>query len=205
MTDNDDVLRERLRRADPASGVEPLGPDWLDTTMEHLMTQQHDTQTEARTDAGQPAPRRPRWLLPAAGVTGAAAIAAIALPLALGAGGATAVTALELPTDPGLAAGSCPVIEPALVAMNDTAVAASVTSIDGDTVTLEVTERFAGDVENRLTLTQVEASGGDFSGVPFTVGGDYLIAAIDGTVALCGVTGVDEASLRSIYVDAFGG
>lgn len=200
---NDDALRDRLRAADPASGAAPLDPTWFDSTMEYLMTT-HTNPTDTNTATTARRSGRPRWLAPAAGATGAAAIAAIAIPLALGAGGASAVTALDLPGDPGLAAGSCPVISAEVVAMNDTAVAATVLSIEGDTVILEVTERFAGDVDDRLSLTQVEATDGDFSGVPFTVGDAFLIGATDGTVALCGVTGVDDANLRSIYLEAFG-
>lgn len=77
--------------------------------------------------------------------------------------------------------------------------------IQADTVLLEVTERFVGDVADRVEVTQVDGVSSDFSGVPFTVGQNYLVGAIDGTITGCGVTGADDADLRAVYDAAFPG
>jgi hypothetical protein len=85
------------------------------------------------------------------------------------------------------------------------AFAARVLSVEGDTVTLEVTERFAGEVADRVTVPQVDELSSDFSLVPFAVGDNYLVTATDGAVTGCGLSGADTAELRAIYAEAFGG
>lgn len=196
MTDDDRRLQEQLRAADPARALAPVTPEWLDHRMEQIMS---DTTTAPTTDRTS----RRRWV-PIAGIAAAAAAAAIAIPLALGGGPAPTVEALEPPTGGDLASGSCLVLEPATVAAQDQAFAATVLQIDGDTVLLEVTETFAGEVADRVEVTQVDAMSSDFSGVPFEVGGDYLVGALDGTITSCGVTGEDTPELRDIYTQAFG-
>ncbi len=109
------------------------------------------------------------------------------------------------PTDGGLASGSCLVLEPATVAAQEQAFAATVLQIQGDTVVLDVTERFGGDVADRVEVAQVDAMTSDFSGVPFGAGQSYLVGAVDGTITGCGVTGADSAELRAIYDAAFPG
>ncbi|MEN9621399.1 MAG: hypothetical protein RL499_1592, partial [Actinomycetota bacterium] len=54
-------------------------------------------------------------------------------------------------------------------------------------------------------VPQVDAADGDFSGVPFEVGESYLVAATDGTIAGCGLSGTDSADLRAVYDAAFSG
>jgi len=67
-----------------------------------------------------------------------------------------------------------------------------------------VTERFAGEVADRVEVTQVDAIDSDFSSVPFELGGSYLVAAGHGTVRGCGLSGPDSPELRAIYDAAFG-
>jgi hypothetical protein len=105
----------------------------------------------------------------------------------------------------GLASGSCLVLEPATVAAQEQAFAATVLQIQGDIVVLEVTERFAGDVADRVEVAQVDAMTSDFSGVPFEVGQSYLVGAVEGTITSCGVTGADSTELRAVYDAAFPG
>ena len=202
MHDDDRALRDQLRAADPARALPPASPTWLDHRMEQIMTDQSST-----TATGTPeAPRRAfrRWM-PVVGVAAGLAIAAaIVAPLVLG-GPEPTVEALRPPMGGGLTSGSCLVLEPATVAAQDQAFAATVLQIRGDTVLLEVTERFAGDVADRVEVTQVDAMTSDFSSVPFEVGQSYLVGAIDGTITGCGVTGADSAELRAVYDAAFTG
>ncbi|MGC5077771.1 hypothetical protein [Agrococcus sp. DT81.2] len=145
-----------------------------------------------------------RWM-PTVGVAAGLAIAAaVVAPLVLG-GPEPAVETLQPPMGGGLASGSCLVLEPATVAAQEQAFAATVVQIQADTVLLEVTERFVGDVADRVEVTQVDAVTSDFSGVPFAVGQRYLVGAVDGTITGCGVTGVDDAELRAVYDAAFPG
>ncbi len=211
MTDDDRALRQQLRATDPARALAPLPPTWLDHRMEQIMTDPTVApETEAATTlatAGDDAVARrriPRWM-PVAGAAAAVAIAAaIVAPLALG-GSQPTVEALDPATGGDLASGSCLALEPATVAAQDQAFAATVLSVEGGTVLLEVTETFAGEVADRVEVTQVDAMSSDFSGVPFEVGERYLVGALDGTITGCGVTGTDSAELRAVYDAAFRG
>jgi hypothetical protein len=202
MHDDNRALRDQLRAADPARALPPASPTWLDHRMEQIMSDQ----SPATTTVSPKAPRRgfPKWM-PAVGVAaGLALAAAIVVPLLLG-GPEPTVEALQPPAGGGLASGSCLVLEPATVAAQEQAFAATVLQIQGDTVVLEVTERFAGDVADRVEVTQVDAITSDFSGVPFEVGQGYLVGANGGTITSCGVTGPDTAELRAVYDAAFPG
>ena len=202
MYDDDRALHDQLRRADPARALPPASPTWLDHRMEQIMTDQSPSTTTVTPE--QPRPAFRRWM-PVVGVAaGLAVAAAIMVPLALG-GPEPTVEALQPPLGGDLASGSCLALEPATVAAQDQAFAATVLNIQGDTVVLEVTERFAGDVADRVEVTQVDAITSDFSGVSFEVGESYLVGALDGTITSCGVTGADSSELRAVYDAAFPG
>jgi hypothetical protein len=202
MHDDDRALRDQLRAADPARALPPASPTWLDHRMEQLMTDQFLATTTVTPEAPRGTFRRWR---PVVGVAAGVFIAAaIVVPLVLG-GSEPTVEALQPPVGGGLASGSCLVLEPATVAAQEQAFAATVLQIQGDTVLLEVTERFAGDVADRVEVAQVDAMTSDFSGVPFEVGQSYLVGAVEGTITGCGVTGADSAELRMVYDAAFPG
>lgn len=202
MHDDDRALRDQLRAADPARALPPASPTWLDHRMEQLMTDQFLATTTVTPEAPRGTFRRWR---PVVGVAAGVFIAAaIVVPLVLG-GSEPTVEALQPPVGGGLASGSCLVLEPATVAAQEQAFAATVLQIQGDTVLLEVTERFAGDVADRVEVAQVDAMTSDFSGVPFEVGQSYLVGAVEGTITGCGVTGADSAELRTVYDAAFPG
>ncbi|MFN4002408.1 hypothetical protein [Microcella sp.] len=198
MHDDDRSLREQLRGADPARDLAPLPPTWLDHRMEQIMT---DTTTPA-----VPARSARRTWIPIAGVAAALAIgAAIAVPLAIG--GTPTVEPLALPEGGGLASGSCLTVDAAGLLAQEQAFAARVLTVEGDIVTFEVTERFAGDVADRITVPQVDelTTSTDFSLEPFAAGDSYLVTATDGTISACGLSGPDTPELRALFVEAFGG
>jgi uncharacterized protein GlcG (DUF336 family) len=124
------------------------------------------------------------------------------VPLALA--GAPTTEVLALPNDGGTTIGSCLPVTPEGLSSQEKAFAANAIAIDGDTVTLHVTERFAGDVADRVEVTQLDAIDSDFSSVSFAVGGSYLVAAGDGMVRGCGLSGADSPDLRAVYDAAFG-
>ncbi|GEP28703.1 MULTISPECIES: hypothetical protein [Cryobacterium] len=202
MHDDDRALRDQLRAADPTRALPPASPTWLDHRMEQIMTDQSVTTPTVTPETPRRAFRR--WM-PVAGVAAGLAIAAaIVVPLVLG-GPEPTVEALQPPMGGGLASGSCLVLEPTTVAAQEQAFAATVLQIQGNTVLLEVTERFVGEVADRVEVAQVDAMTSDFSGVPFAVGQSYLVGAVDGTITGCGVTGADSAELRAVYDAAFPG
>lgn len=204
---DDDALRQQLRAADPARELAPLPATWLDHRMEQLMTDHSTTGSTTATapEATTPARSRiPRWMPVAGAAAAVATAAAIVAPLALG-GTQPTVEQLAAPEGGGLASGSCLALDPATIAAQDQAFAATVLEIDGDTVLLEVTETFVGEVADRVEVPQVDATSSDYSGVPFAVGGDLLVGALDGTITGCGVTGEDSPELRAFYDEAFAG
>ncbi len=199
MHDDDRRLRERLGNADPARDLAPLPPTWLDHRMEQIMTDQ--TPLTVTADVRR-SPAMRVWVPIALAGTSAAAAVAIAVPLMLG--GTPTVEPLALPEGGGLASGSCLPVSPEGLLSQDQVFAARVLTVEGDLVTFEVTERFAGEVADRVTVPQVDELTSDFSLVPFATGDTVLVAATDGTVTGCGLSGADTAELRAVYDAAFG-
>ncbi len=98
-----------------------------------------------------------------------------------------------------------PAVSPEGLLAQEQAFAARVIAVDGGVVTLEVTERFAGDVADRVEVPQVDALDSDLSSVPFELGQSYLVSAGDATIRGCGLSGPDSAQLRALDDAAFGG
>ncbi len=191
--DDDSALRRVLREADPASGLPPLTARDAGLIRERIMLASR---------AAAPAPRRRGWLIGGLSAATAAAAGAIAVPLMIGTG-AGGVTALQSPPAGGPAAICAEVSSEALETAADLAFRADVESIDGLTVVLRVTSRFAGDVSDTVTVPQGAGVGVDGAPPAFTEGGSYLVAARDGFVLGCGLTGEDEPALATVYEQAF--
>lgn len=196
----DDELRTLLRDADPASGLAALEPDRI-TRMVNLTTSQTTSPTP------RPAPARPLiWGL--AGVGGVAAAAVIAWNALAPA--TTATLRLELPPD-NSATVSCPMVEPALLKNYRLAFAARAEKVSDDLVTLQITEAFRGEPGTLVEVAGHDLSASDYSGFAFVEGQSYLISVLDPTlpspapeIALCGLSGPDDAGLRAVYEEAFG-
>ncbi|WP_430790679.1 hypothetical protein [Actinoplanes sp. G11-F43] len=192
MNDDDD-LRELLRRADPAAALAPAAPDHVRQLTEEAMSRTHTR----------------RWALPVAAaalvlVAGGAAWAlnrpaAEVVPPAIGA--ASPAPAVWLTTAGVLA--KC--VEPTasrLSEISDFAFEGAVDSVEKDVVTLKVTTVFRGD---KTESVQVEQSA-DHSeaNARFEVGESYLVASAEGRVLICGYTGpADAFGLRDLYEEAF--
>ena len=201
MHDDDRAMRDQLRAVDSAGALPPVSPTWLDHRMEQIMTEQSSS-----TPTATLVPSRPRFRPWMALVGVAAALvtaAAITVPIVLG-GTQQTVETLQ-PTQGGPAGVSCIQLTPETVALQDQAFAATVLRVDGTKAVLEVTERFAGDVADRVEVTQSTGGDPDLSSVPFELGKDYLVGASGGRVSGCGITGLDTPELRAIYVAAFPG
>lgn len=194
--DDDHLLREQLHEIDPARDLTPVPRMWLDHRMEQIMTEPTATATPSA-----PTRRTRRIWIPATAAAALALAAAITVPLALR--GTPTTEVLALPGGGGISSGSCLPVTPEGLRDQEKAFAARVISVEGDTVTLEVTERFAGEVADRVQVEQDDAIDSDFSSVQFESGQSYLLAAGDGTIRGCGLSGADTAELRSIYDVAF--
>lgn len=189
---DDDPLRARLRAVDPATALPPLPPDRRARLLEDAMTSTEPTSTVVPMRR-----RRTPWLI-GGGIGIAAAAAGI---VALTTGG-TDITRLTQPTSDPMA--MCAQVTPEALATQALAFAGTVTGIDGTTVTLEVAERFRGEIGDEVAVTQQDATADDFSAVQYVQGTSYLIAATDGRVASCGQSGEAGPELLELYRSAFG-
>ena len=150
---------------------------------------------------------RPRWAMPAAAVAAILGLGAVGVSVLNGDDAApTASEALVLTAGPdtSLAGGSCPVLEPAMLSINTVAYKGTVTSIDGSTVELTVDDAYVGTDAETAQLNAPEGMEALTGGVAWEVGGEYLVAAIDGSVQYCAQSGPVSPELQAIYDEAFG-
>lgn len=189
IPNEDEQLRERFARIDPAAALQPA------SETEIVRMVQNATST--------PAPmsnRKPLFLGLGALALGAAAAAVVGVVLTAPAGDTTRLTA---PGGGGPAA-SCAVLTPETMAGADLAVAGTVVSVDGDDVTLEVTERFTGESADRIVVAQQDPDlPSELSAGAFEQGQDYLLSSIDGVITTCGQSGPASPELEQLYREAF--
>jgi hypothetical protein len=194
--ENTPADRRLIQSADPVAELNTLRSD------------QVVARSRAAMDAGDQTPatsrRRPRVRRPVlAGIlAGAAAVAigaAVALPLLT----APAPAPLALQQVPGGIAAKC--MEPQAQTLADNAdvmFRADVRAIDGDTVTLDVTDTLAGAPASVLEVPQGDGMVSDGGPLVFETGETYLLAADQGTILSCGYSGVSSPWLESLYADA---
>ena len=207
----DDELRAELRSVDPAR----LLSDPDSTRRGELAAASVAPGADSPSRA-VPAATRPRWqwswLVPAGVAAAGLAVAWAVLPLGGGSVAPTSPTAtapvsttrLELEgADPTM---SCKIVDPELIAGNELAFAARATSVTPDVVRLTVTRVFFGTVGDVVEIDPPALSDADFSGIEFSRGADYLIAAsAEGLptptprIALCGVSGPADPALLALY------
>jgi hypothetical protein len=218
VTDEHDELRARLRAADPASSLPRPDPDRVARLLEETMSHPQTT-TEART---APAPGRSplTWLVAAAAIVLIAAVGAFALIDPSDDGGATtagsqpttqptteaSVTELQAPGAAATAGRCLPTTADALAGA-DVAFDGTVEEIEGDLVTLRVTQWYAGEETDLVT---VEGPSEDLqallAAVDFQDGQRYLVAAApDGRVMVCGFSAPHSPRLERLYDRAFDG
>jgi hypothetical protein len=186
---NDDDVHRTLRSADPAASLPPLSPDRFD----RLMKDTTMTETTVRPTA------RLRTRI-AIGVIGGLA-AAGAAAFAFGAIPSAAPTQLD--AAPGGIAAKCAAPAPEFYSEADLAFEATVTSIEGVTVTLTVTDRILGDVSDTVVTTQGDGAISDGGPLVYQAGETYLIASADGTVLSCGLSGIASDELAAVYDATF--
>ena len=202
MTEDDD-LRSRLRRADPAASLAPLAPDETSRLLEETMT---------------------TTIVPPGATTGRgrrlAVLVAAALVLLAAAGGGWLLTRSTPPVIDAIkpaavvvslkaAAGpprkcSAPAAE-TLATGTDFAFAGTVTGIAGDVVTLSVTHVYKGATADEVRVGQAPGRSEYLLGSGrFETGKKYLIASSEGGVLTCGYSGeADSLGLQDLYDKAF--
>ena len=216
--DKDDELRALLRGGDPAGSLSPAEAAALAILLEDIMSADLDVRPEV--DEGSRATgthgrNRLTWLVAAAAVTAIAAGGAFAVNGLSGTDsnppqadhttvkGDTSVTAATTVLGVAKQEGRCAPPTPAILAQYPQAFAGTVTAIEGDTVTIETTDVYAGEVAETVEVTAPPAQFGPMlSAVQFQVGGDYLVAAFDGQLSMC-YSGTATGDLRSPFEKAF--
>jgi len=225
--DRDDELRALLRGADPAGSLSSADPAALAILLEDIMSADLDVRPvsdendEGDRATGTHGRNRLTWLVAAAAVAAIAAVGGFALS---GLGGdddtgqqqagrkpSAAVVDPNAPapgtTELGVSKqqGRC-IAEPtaAMLAQFDQAFEGTVTSIDGDTITLEATDVYNGEVSQTVQVTAPPSGISELlDQTQFAVGGTYLVSAYDGAVSMCGFSGPATGDLQSLYKEAF--
>ena len=195
---NDEELERMTRSADPAASLAPLNEFRFDRLKEIAMSE--------TTTAPVAATSRKPLIWGIAG--GLAAVGAAAVVVAtLGLGQPTGPTvALNAPAgaDPMATSLKCAETTPELVATGTLAFAGTVASIDDGTVTLDVTEQFAGDAVGAVTTPQGSPEISDGASPVYEVGENWLVTSDGDTIFSCGLSAPETPELRAIYDAAFG-
>jgi hypothetical protein len=199
-----DQLRDRLARLDPMHpGVEtePVTTESSQRLLEAIMS----TPVIEQPETG-PEQKPNRWLI---GVAAAAALVlAVGGAIALTGGGEDPVASgppLELSggtADPSMT--MCIMYSVEELAKAPVAFEGTVTSVEGETVTLDVDHWFKGGDAEQVVINAPAGMEALLAGIPFEVGTQYLITAYDGTVNYCGFSGVSTPEFRADFEEAFG-
>ena len=132
-------------------------------------------------------------------------VAALAVVLsACSSGGDTESEPLELAAGGGDSMASCMAFDPAILAEVPLAFEGTATAVDGDEVTLDVDRWFKGGESDEVVLVAPQGLEALIGGIPFEVGGQYLISATDGQVNYCGFSGEATSDLQAGFESAFG-
>ena len=204
---NDEELRERLRGIDPAATMSTQPPDGPRAAA--LLEQIMNTPIipESLVDSPPPSRGRRNWLW--ATLLGLGAVAGVTVGMLVSdskddSSPPAAVTA-EYQLSGGVSMGMCInlneyVPEPSLEGFRGV-----VTAIEGDTVTLQVSQWFRGGPADQAILHVSDVSIPALDGIEFVMGGDYLVAvADDGAVRTCGISGLYSDDLAALYAKWFG-
>jgi hypothetical protein len=132
------------------------------------------------------------------------AAALVVLVTACGTSGGAAAGPLELSAGGGDAMASCLAFDPARLAEMPVAFEGTATAVEGDRVTLKVDRWFKGGDAAEVVLVAPQGLEALIGGIPFAVGGQYLVSATDGQVNYCGFSGEATPDLRAGFEAAFG-
>jgi hypothetical protein len=225
--DRDDDLRALLRSGDPAGSLSPADPAALARLLEDTMSADLEIRPVAPDDGSRATGTRGRnrltWLVAAAAVAMIAGVGGIAIaglsgddspppqasdtrtstPPETTAGAPVAGTTTELTAVAPTA--RCALPSPETLAQYDQAFQGTVTAIDGDSVTLQATDVFTGEVGETVRVSAAPADMKALvSAVDFEVGGTYLVSAFEGSVSTCpGFSGPASGDVQALYKEAF--
>ena len=129
-------------------------------------------------------------------------VATLAMVLAA-CGGGTDAEPLELSAGGGDQMMSCLAFDPAVLADMPVAFEGTATAVEGDSVRLDVDRWFKGGETDEVVLLAPQGLEALIAGIPFEVGGQYLVSATDGQVNYCGFSGESTPELLAGFEAAF--
>lgn len=196
-----DELRERLARIDPMHSGVPTQPVTAEASQD-LLEKIMSTQTENRPQSAGATRKAPRLAV--------AAVAALVVAL----GGVIAYGNLAADTPPAaalvLSAGGEDIMASCIMfsaeeleRVAEIAFEGTVTAVEGSKVTLGVDRWFRGGGQAEVVLNAPQGMEALIGGIPFNVGGQYLITAQDGVVNYCGFSGPSTPEYRTAFEAAF--
>jgi hypothetical protein len=119
---------------------------------------------------------------------------------------APTTVALAAPGGGGASLGSCVPFDVKFLRDMPVALAGTVTAVDAGKVTLKVDRWYRGGDADQVTVSQPDPqSSVALDGVSFEQGKRYLLTATNGTVNVCGFSGLATPDLQKYYDDAFPG
>ena len=197
-----DELFDQLARLDPVGSapMESATGSRAAALMEQIM------QTNITPTAPGPSPARRRPLMLAISGLALTGVAALGFVILRG-DDAKAPTTIALAFAPPSPAGArCMQLDASITQPDGTvAFRGTVASIAGNVVTLDVTKWYANGTADQVVVTTGTADGtvDPELSASFEQGGDYLVSAVDGQVAGCGMTAQYSTELDALYLGWF--
>lgn len=224
ITDNE--LRDRIARTNPVASsatTQPVTSPGAQALLEEIMNTPLTSEPRA-TNHEHTSATRPWWMTAGAA---AAVVAVVAVGVGLltrGDDGSTAdapppigstvpeptaapgkLKVIELTTGVDDAMASCAVLDPTIVATAPVAFRGTADMVEGEIVTLTIDHWYVGGDAQVATLVAPAGMEALIGGIAFEPGTSYIVAAYDGVVSYCGMTGEATPELEAIYSAAFPG
>jgi hypothetical protein len=198
MSERDD-LRVRLSRLDPApSSVDPVESPRAQELLERIMA----TPVLTSSTPSTPSPRRRGVVAAWAAAAAVAAIGTASAGIALRPDHKAAPTSLALTLPASGVMSSCIQFSVDVLKDMSPAFAGTVTSVEGDTVTLDVDHWYKGGSADVVTVAVPDRNTA-VGTIEMVQGKRYLVSAMDGTVVTCGYSGEATPDLEAAYAQAF--
>ncbi len=200
-----DQLRERLARLDPMRSDVPT--ESATTRSSRQLLEEIMSTPPVEQPATESTPQRSRWMLGVAAV--AVLVVAVGGAIALsGDNGGDPVASgppMELSAGADDPMAMCIMFSVEELAKAQVAFEGTVSSVEGETVTLDVDTWYRGGDTAQVVLNAPAGMEALLGGVPFEVGSQYLVTAYDGNVNYCGFTGPSTPELKAAFEEAFAG
>ncbi|HET7846302.1 MAG TPA: hypothetical protein VFL72_02345 [Acidimicrobiia bacterium] len=198
-----DELRNRLSRLDPMASDVPTEPVTTESSQQLLEEIMSTPNVEQPGSSGTPN-KRPWIAAVAAAAVVIVAIGAVGLLSNDGSDPVAAGPPLELNAGGEDPMAMCIQFSVEELAKAQVAFEGTVSSVDGDAVTLDVDTWYTGGDAAQVVLNAPQGLEALIDGFAFEEGAQYLITAYDGNVNYCGFSAKSTPEMRAAFEEAFG-